>query len=130
MNQWPRGCPKGDEQHLRYQEGVRKSNYRITSPYRRLFAHVWGEESLRTESVGRTGLVAECWPPVCPGGTSQGGEVLILWFHIWEGTKAGNSKSGADRGKEAGTVKLEFLPKAMAGEAMGHCKGHRATAGH
>lgn len=105
-NQWSHGSPRGDEKHLIYQEGIRKSNYRITSPFRRLFAPVWGEESLRTESVGRTGLVAECWPPVCLGGTTLGdAEVLILWFHIWEGTKTRNSKSGADLGKEVGVAK-------------------------
>jgi len=113
---------------LRYQEGVRKSDYRITSPFRRLFAHVWGEESLRTESVGRTGSVAGCWPPVCPGGTSQGeAEVPILWFHIWEGTETGNAKSGADCGKEAGWRSQEFPPRAMAGEAGGALHG---TQGH
>ena len=61
-------CLRGEEQHLRSQEDVIKSDYRITPPFRRLFANVWGGESLGIESVGRIGLAAERWPLVRPWG--------------------------------------------------------------
>ena len=125
-------CLRGEEQHLRSQEDVIKSDYRITPPFRRLFANVWGGKSLRIESVGRIGLAAECWPLVCPWGTSQAkAKVLVLWFLIWEGTEAGSSKSGADRGKEAGVVK-PGVPVQGEGRRgrWGPCTTHGATAGH